>query len=260
MSAAPRLEGLGVVLTRPRAAADALAAPLIGAGARVFIFPALAIEDLELTAPLERLLAELARFELAVFVSANAVEKGLAMVRRIAPWPPRLRVAAIGEATAEALRDAGFTSVISPAERHDSDALLALPQLQRSRVDGANIVVFRGEGGKERLKETLEARGAHVEYAECYRRVRPQSDPGPLMAAWARGEIHAVSALSAQTLENFVSMIGGERAAALATMTLIVPHEAIGESREARRFARVVVAGHGAQGLIDALAALRVTT
>jgi len=41
---------------------------------------------------------------------------------------------------------------------------------------------------------------------------------------------------------------------------LIVPHEAIAASREAGRFARFVVAGHGAQGLIEALAGLRILT
>lgn len=260
MSPAARLEGLGVVLTRPRAAADALAAPLAREGARVLIFPALAIEDLDLSPALQALLADIERFQMAIFVSANAVEKGLPMVARIGPWPPRLEVAAIGQATAEALREAGFTSVLAPRERHDSEALLALPQLQHPRVKGENVLVFRGQGGRERLKEVLEARGAHVEYAECYRRVRPQADPKPLLEAWARGEIHAVSALSAETLENFVAMIGSEGAGKLAATTLVVPHEAIGAARDAQRFARVVVAAHGTQGLIEALAALRVTT
>ena len=260
MSAAAPLEGLGVVLTRPRAAAEALAAPLARAGARVFVFPALAIADLELDAPLGRLLADLARFQLAVFASANAVDKGLAMAARVGPWPPQLEVAAIGEATAEALRSAGFGTVLSPSERHDSDALLALPRLQRTRIKGENVVVFRGRGGRERLKEVLEARGARVAYAECYARVRPEADPAALLAAWARGEVHAVSALSAETLENFVAMIGVEGAARLATATLVVPHEAIAAARDARRFGRVVVSGHGAQGLIEALAPLRLTT
>jgi len=258
MNAAARLAGLGVVLTRPPAAADALAATLEREGARVFLFPALAIEDLKLTAPLERLLADLARFQLAVFVSANAVEKALAMVRRIAPWPPRLQVAAIGEATAEALRNSGFTAVISPHERHDSEALLALPPLQREQIAGKDVIVFRGEGGRERLKESLEARGARVEYAECYRRVRPRSDPGPLLEALAQRAVHAVSALSAETLENFVAMIDNDKA--LAALTLIVPHEAIAAARDAQRFARVVVTGHGAAALIQALSSLRVTT
>ena len=171
MSPSGRLEGLGVVVTRPRAAADALAAPLAREGARVFIFPALAIEDLSPTPEFDRVLADLARFDLAIFVSANAVERGLAAGARHGPWPQGLRVAAIGEATAQALRNSGFAAVISPQDRHDSVELLRLPQLQA--VKGENIIVFRGEGGKERLKEVLEARGARVVYAECYRRVRP---------------------------------------------------------------------------------------
>ncbi len=127
---ARRLEGVGVVLTRPRPAAETLAAPLAAEGARVFILPALAIEDVEMTAPLAALLARLAEFDLAIFVSANAVGKGLAMAARVAAWPARLRVAAIGEATARALRNSGITEVISPPERHDSEGLLELSQLR----------------------------------------------------------------------------------------------------------------------------------
>jgi uroporphyrinogen-III synthase len=258
MSAARRLAGLGVVLTRPRHAAEALAAPLAREGARVHIFPALAIEDLAPDAALEALLGDIARFGMAVFVSANAVEKGLAQAARFGPWPPRTRVAAIGQATAEALRNSGFTEVISPRERHDSDALLALPQLQK--VKGENIIVFRGQGGKERLKEVLEARGARVAYAECYRRVRPDEDPQPLLAAWARGEIQAVSVLSAETLENFVAMMGAEGEKRFASATLLVPHAAVAKHRDAGRFASVVVAAHGAEGLIEALSRIRATT
>ena len=255
---AGRLEGLGVVLTRPRAAAEALAAPLAREGARVIVFPALAIEPLAPSAELERLLEDLAAFGLAIFVSANAVEKGLAAASRHGPWPPRLRVAAIGEATAEALRNSGFTAVISPRDRHDSEQLLALPELLA--VKGENIIVFRGEGGRERLKEVLEERGARVTYAECYRRVRPHGDAKPVLQALARGEVHAVSALSAETLENFVAMIGAEGAARLGSTALVVPHEGVGRHREARRFGRVLVAAHGAEGLVNALAQLRVTT
>ncbi len=254
-----RLDGIGVVLTRPRGAADRVRAELAREGARVFLLPALEIEDIPLSTEVTRRLAALDRFALAIFVSANAVEKGLAAVRRSGPWPPRgLAVAAIGEATAQALRNSGFDAVISPHERHDSDALLALARLQS--VKGEDIIVFRGEGGRERLKEVLEARGARVAYAEVYRRVRAHADPAPVVDALARGEVHAVSALSAETLENFVDMIGAAAASRLATVALVVPHAAIASGAAARRFARTVVSAHGAEGLADALATLRVTT
>ncbi len=252
-----RLEGLGVVLTRPRAAAEATARPLEAEGARVFIFPALGIEPIASTVALEALAARLPTFDLAIFVSANAVEHGLALTSRAGSWPRRLAVAAIGEATAQALRNSGIEDVISPPERHDSEGLLALAQLQP--VKGQNVIVFRGEGGRERIKETLEERGARVEYAECYRRVKPQADARPLVESWRRGEIHAVSALSAETLRNFVAMAGPEAQVPMASSTLVVPHEAIAAEREARRFARVEIAAHGAAGLVEALSRIRVT-
>jgi uroporphyrinogen-III synthase len=145
--------------------------------------------------------------------------------------------------------------VISPRERHDSEALLAQDELKA--VEGRNILIFRGRGGRELLKEALEARGARVTYAECYQRVRPTGDAATLVAAWARGEIQAVSALSVETLENFVEMIGAEGAAHLASTTLVVPHAAVASHPLARRFARVLVTPPGAEAM---LASLRVRT
>ena len=253
-----RLEGLGIVLTRPRAAAEALAAPLEAQGARVFIFPALGIEPIAPTPQLKQLLARIDGFDLAVFVSANAVEHGLDTLRSVAQWPERLEAAAVGAATAEALRNSGVRRVISPPERHDSEGLLALPRLHA--VKGQKIIVFRGEGGREAIRETLAARGATVEYAECYRRVKPHADAAPLVAAWKRGEVHAVSALSSETLHNFVAMLGADGATLLESATLVVPHPAIAAEADARRFARVTVAGHGAGALIEALSRIRVTS
>ena len=258
MSAARRLEGLGVVLTRPRAAAEVLAAALAREGAHPFVFPALAIEDLAPSPRGEEALARLPQCAFAIFVSANAVERGLAVARARGPWPQATRVAGIGEATALALRNSGFDSVISPRERHDSEALLALPEMRA--VKGCNVIVFRGEGGRERLREVLESRGAQVDYVECYRRIRPRTDPSGLIAAWRRGEVHAVSALSAETLENFLAMVGDAAIEPLRSTTLVVPHAAIAAHPDARRFARVLVASPGSEGLVNALSQLRVTT
>jgi uroporphyrinogen-III synthase len=258
VSASRDLEGLGVVVTRPLEAARALARELERRGARVFVFPALAIEELPPSPELTAALGALPQASLAIFVSAHAVEKGLAAARARGPWPAGLEVAAVGEATAQALRNSGFARVISPRDRHDSEGLLETERLQAVR--GENIIVFRGEGGREHLKETLEARGAKVRYAQCYRRVRPAADPAPLLAAFDRGEVHAVSALSGETLENFVTLLGPEGERRLEAAALVVPHPAIGAHRAASRFARIMVSEPGAEGLGRALAQLRVPT
>ena len=260
MSAA-RLAGVGVVVTRPRAEAEALAAALEREGARCHVFPALAIEPLPPTPALAEALDALPTAPVAIFVSANAVTHGLAAAARRGPWPEAVAVAAVGEATGAALRAAGFARVVlPPGGGADSEALLEAPALQADRVSGQNVVVFRGAGGRERLREVLEARGARVRYAECYRRVRPALDAGELLAAWRRGEVHAVSALSGETLANFVSLAGDEGARLMASTALVVPHAAVAAHPDARRFARVLVAPGDVHGIAGALSQLRVTT
>jgi uroporphyrinogen-III synthase len=80
-----------------------------------------------------------------------------------------------------------------------------------------------------------------------------------LLRAWSRGDVHAVSVLSAETLENFVAMIGPEGEAHLKNTALVVPHDAIAQQPIARRFGRVVLSGPD-EGLVPALASLRVTS
>ena len=84
------------------------------------------------------------------------------------------------------MRRYGATEVIVPSERFDSEALLALPELET--VAGKRIAIFRGEEGRELLGDTLRARGASVEYVACYRRVQPPADIRPLLDLWTRNE------------------------------------------------------------------------
>ena len=262
MSAAGPLAGLGVALTRPRPQCEALAAALEAEGARVFIFPALDIVPVALPDASREALRSLPRAALAIFVSANAAEHGLAAAEHGlaaagsgGPWPPSVTVAGIGEATAAALRRAGIANVVAPAAGFDSESLLACPELQS--VGGKRILIFRGVGGREHLRATLESRGASVAYVECYRRERPATDPAPLRAALAHGEIGAVHAMSAETVDNFLALAG--QGANWSGVALVVPHPAIARHASAAAFGRTVVAGPGTRGLVDALLSLRRT-
>lgn len=200
------LSGVGVLITRPAHQAGRLARLIESAGGNAVRFPAIEIAPPADPAALAAVLDRLAEFDLAVFVSANAVEQAFARLRaRGQHWPSSLPAACIGRATAGALGRAGVDPLTPPA-RFDSEALLALPAL--SRVRGRQVVIFRGEGGRELLAETLAERGAKVVYAECYRRVRPRADPTPLIERFRRNEIHAVCITSTDGLRNLHDVLG----------------------------------------------------
>lgn len=245
------LAGRGIVITRPREAAERLAHRIVAAGGRSFVFPALEIVPLPETPHLAGLIDRLESFELAVFISANAVEHGCAAVLKRRAWPARTRCAAVGAATRGALQARGFREVIAPSEQFDSDALLALPELQR--VAGMRIVIFRGEGGRERLAEVLRERGATVEYAVSYRRLQPAADPEPLLRNWRHGSIHAVSAMSAESLNNFYAMLTDEGRALLYSTAIFVPHVRIAERASELGIKEVHVTGPSDDALIEKL-------
>ena len=243
---------MGIVITRPLPAARVLAAGLAREGATPYVLPALAIEPIAPDDASREALEGLGRAALAIFVSANAVAQGLPLARKRGSWPDSVRVAAVGDTTAAALREGGIAQVLSPDTPQDSEGLLALPALRD--VAGREVVIFRGVGGREHLRATLEARGATVRYVECYRRAKPHADAAEVLAAGARGAIHAVTALSSETLDHFVTMVGEPARAWLARSTLVVSHPAVAAHDTARLFGRTLVAPADAEGIAGALA------
>ena len=199
------LAGRGVLVTRPAHQADELCRLVEAAGGRAIRFPVLEIQPPRDLAAGKDGLRRLGDYDLAIFVSANAVQHGLAALAPL-PWPPQVEIAAIGAATAQALKRRGLAVAYCPAQAFTSEALLALPQLQQ--LAGRRILILRGEGGRERLRETLRARGARVDYLEVYRRAQPDTDPLPLLQRWQAGEIGAVLVTSDESLRKLVAMIG----------------------------------------------------
>jgi uroporphyrinogen-III synthase len=165
--------------------------------------------------------------------------------------PPTLVVAAVGSASGRTLARFGVTGVIVPHARPDSEALLDLPQL--GDVAGRRVIIFRGRGGREVLKDTLEARGARAEYAECYSRARPETDPAPLLAAWRSGGLHAVTVTSSEGLANFMEMAGAEGRERLAGTPVFVPHPRIAQTARDRGLATVLVTRPGDEGIVEGL-------
>jgi uroporphyrinogen-III synthase len=239
-----------VVITRPSGQAENLARLVREAGGEPQCIPAIEILPLADPAPFQALAVRLQDFDLAIFVSRNAVRSALALLGG-KPWPPGLKVATVGQGSREELVQRGFEKVIAPEAQSDSEALLALPALEK--VQGRRIVIFRGDGGRQLLGETLARRGALVEYAACYRRVRPAA-AAALRDALA-GRIDAVTVSSAEGLANFLEMLGEDGARRLKETPVFVPHARVAQEAARRGLAQVIVAGPRDAEMLAALAA-----
>lgn len=250
MGTAP-LQGRHVVVTRPAGQAAHLAEALVALGAKPVLFPVLAIFDVEDAAHLRDIAARLDDYDWAAFVSPNAVEKALGVVLAHRKWPAHLRAATVGRSSEQALASFGVADVVSPQDRFDSEALVALPELQD--MQGKRVVIFRGDGGRELLGDTLTARGAHVEYVTCYRRGKPALDPAPLHKLWTDGQLDAVTATSSEGLRNLYEMVGKLGQAWLRKTPTFVPHARIAEQARALGLHEVILTGPGDDGLVKGL-------
>ena len=245
------LSDRNIVVTRPQNQAQELADLIRAEGGCAILFPALEILEADDPRPLHQLIGRLEQFDLAIFISANAAEKAMGEIVARRSLPDTLKFAAIGSGSRKALQHFGVKEVIYPATRFDSEALLELPQLRD--VAGKRIVIFRGQGGREWLGETLAKRGARVEYVECYRRAKPASDTAPLERLWADKKLHAITVTSSEGLRNLYEMMGETGRELLRKTPLFVPHHRIAEVARELGLANPVVTAAGDAGLVKGL-------
>ncbi len=203
----PPLTGLVVMVTRPSGQAEALCRLLSDAGAEPLRFPVLEIVDNPDREAINSTIDRLDEFDWAIFISPNAVEKAVNLIRARRELPAALKLATIGKSSARVLEKMlGRPADVCPPRKFNSEALLAMPELQS--VSGKKFVIFRGDGGREYLAKTLRARDAQVEYANVYRRTRPAADVDALQRRWAREGIDIIVITSGDGLRNLFDMVG----------------------------------------------------
>lgn len=249
MTSAHPLAGLKIVVTRPRDQAMQLAQRIQQAGGVALLFPLLDITAVQDASLLHEQISRLEKFDLAIFISPNAVHYGITAIRAAGRIPPGLRIATVGQGSAKALRESGIAQVLAPSERFDSEGLLALPELQH--IDGWRVMIFRGDGGRELLGDTLRERGATVEYAACYQRSKPQQDAGVLL----QEEPDAISVTSSEALGYLWQMLDRDAQSALRDTPLFVPHPRIAELARQQGWRRVLLCESGDDGLLASLTA-----
>jgi uroporphyrinogen-III synthase len=117
----------------------------------------------------------------------------------------------------------------------------------------AKVLLFKGQGGRDLLAQTLAARGATVMPVEVYRRLPPSKDFGEVLAQAGQGGLSAVVLSSSEAVRHFGALIPSADRAFLDVTPVFCPHPRIAEAARAIGCRRVVLAESGDAGILAAL-------
>lgn len=250
------MNGWRLLLTRPTQDSAELAATLAQQGIYSSSLPLLAIAALNESAEQRATLAGLSRYCAVIVVSKPAARLGLDLLERYRlPTPAAQPWFSVGAATAQILAEHGL-QVYYPEQGDDSEALLALPQFQQALAAvNPQVLILRGDGGRELLAERLRDQGVQVDYLPLYRRVLPDYPPAALVE---RVRAERLNALVVSSGQGFVHLreLAAEAWAELAQLPLFVPSPRVAEMARAAGAQFVVdCRGASAAALLAALQA-----
>ncbi len=245
-----RLTGKRVLVTRPRAQAAALIETLTGLGAVPIVFPTIEISGPEDTTRLDRAIADLPSYAWVIFTSVNGVSafwQRLKALEKDSQVFQGAQVAAIGPATAQALREHGVQPDFVPDE-YVAEAIL--PGL--GDIAGQRILLPRADIARKALFQALEKHGALPEEIAAYHTTPAQPDPQALRALEQGVDIATFT--SASTVRNFFELLGSRAAETLhgAVIACIGPVTA-DEARKQGLAVHVMAEVYTVDGLVDAL-------
>ncbi|NOR42796.1 MAG: hypothetical protein GQ572_05615 [Gammaproteobacteria bacterium] len=218
MNQATLLSGKTILITRPLGRENHLRQLIEHAAGTVIHYPVFKIQapsDIEIE-QLLHLRDQLHSFSMAIFVSATAVERSQTYFPAL---PEHLTIVSIGSKTSHAL---GLQNIHTDIEApdHNTESLLQRPELQSPKIQGHRILIFRGDGGRALLGDTLVRRGAQVRYVETYHRQIPALPP---LTEQQISSLDAVTISSNEGLDNLITLM--EDPSLLIDVPLIVPGE-----------------------------------
>lgn len=236
------LTGRRVLVTRPAGQGEGLAQQLEALGAEVLQRPALAIEP---RTPADWPPAE--PVDWLVFTSPNAVQWAL-------PWldsidRSRAQIAAVGPGTAARAQADGLPVAVAPRAGGGVDELLAEPDF--APAAGERVLIFRGEGGRERLQQVLREGQVIVVEADVYRRV-PAGAALDVPLAWRSAPLDATVVTSRAGLDALLGMTGQPALQWLQASRLITVSDRVAAYARAMGFVDPVVAAGAADADLSA--------
>ena len=205
------LFGKTVVVTRARAQASALTKKLEAQGARVLEVPAIKIVPPADFAPLDKAIAEIDTYKWLILTSVNGVEYFFDRLLKAGKDSRALcgvKIAAIGSATAEALKGYGITADLIPSAYKAEELADALAADTKA---GDKLLLARAKIARNVLPERLRALGAQVDVVTAYETVADCQNKEELLEALESGEASLVTFTSSSTVTNLLDVLGDKK-------------------------------------------------
>ncbi|CAH1539476.1 Uroporphyrinogen-III synthase [Vibrio rotiferianus] len=190
--------------------------------------------------------------QIIIAVSQHAVQCAEQILRNHAKsWSKQAIYLAVGQKTAHYLSKCTQQKVHYP-QVSDSEHLLQLPELDN--VDKQTVLILRGNGGRELIKDALVRRGAKVHYCETYKREFIPFDPVSCVSQWKTQQINQIIITSGEQLDYLCRQLSPEQLAWLNQQELYIPSQRIADIAIQRGFTQVRCTGSASnQELLAAL-------
>ncbi len=202
------LFGKRILVTRTREQASKLSERLEELGAEVLEIPTIKIVPPESFEELDQAIREIEGFDWLIFTSQNAVRyfgERLYAAGKDARALSKAKIAAIGTATAESLKEIGLSADLIPREFRAEGLIEAF---LGEDLKGRRILLPRAAEAREILPEKLRERGAEVRVVTAYRTILPEESREALIAALEEG-VDVVTFTSSSTARNFFRLLDG---------------------------------------------------
>lgn len=205
------LAGRTVVITRALAQADEFVAELEQFGARVIACPTIEIDEPESFERLDEAISHLYGYDWLVFTSVNGVDHFLRRFKASGHDVSEiddLRVCAIGDATAERLREEQLHVDVIPREFKAEGVFEALTQFVggQEALNGLNFLIPRAAVARDFLPNALEGAGARVDVVPAYRTVLPDHLDRGRISAMLAGGADCIAFTSSSTVRNLAQL------------------------------------------------------
>lgn len=247
------LAGQRVLVTRPAHQADDLRDALEALGAVVVAIPTIRIDDPPDPGPLDRAASRLASYDWVVLTSANGVRYLAAAVEKAdgsIDSLRRARIAVIGPATGDAVRQLGGTPTVMPDSFRAEGLAGALLDSGRD-LTGARVLLARAREARPVLPERLREAGADVEVVPAYVTRVAREGASELRRLLDTDGLDWITFTASSTARAYIQMVGARTGSA--RVAAIGPITA-GTAREEGLRVDLVAEEYTTAGLVDALA------